>query len=152
MEIRTEKRVVEEEVCTYIASDGKEFARKVDCEIYEDLLRRRDFIEQAESLLIEGLDIMPLTDDDCPLEHNYYYWYKINNPDDFEVLKEALNDEWVFSEKEVNYPEIICIESNTENQYESDDVYSYKLSEIIMDAKRFFNHFGLEMILQKVGE
>ena len=35
MEIRTEKKLVERVVDTYIAVDGKEFDNKIDCENYE---------------------------------------------------------------------------------------------------------------------
>ena len=56
MEVRTEKKLVEQLVNIYIAIDGKEFGTKVDCENYERELEDARLRAGAEKFEIKELE------------------------------------------------------------------------------------------------
>lgn len=150
MEIRTEKRIVEEEVRTYIACDGTEFSSENECLRYEEKLRIEESIDKIQELRIDSLnDLMPLTNDGYTEEHYIYTWFELEDEEDYENLKAAFTGN-NFPD-ELSYPEKVCVEINNEYDYNSDS-YLYTLNDVIENAKDFFERFGLEMELRKVGE
>ena len=62
MEIRTEKRIVEQLINTYIAEDGKEFGTKSECEDYEADLESARLRAGAEKFEIKELEDTYLLD------------------------------------------------------------------------------------------
>ena len=150
MEIRTKTRMVEEEVRTYIACDGTEFSFESECLRYEEKLRREESIDKIQELRIDNLnDLMPLTNDGYTEEHYIYTWFEIEDEEDYENLKAAFTGN-NFPD-ELSYPEKVCVETNNEYDYDADS-YLYTLNGVIENAKDFFEKFGLEMELRKVGE
>ena len=150
MEIRTKKRIVEEDVRTYIACDGTEFSFENECLRYEEKLRREESIDKIQELRIDNLnDLMPLTNDGYTEEHYIYTWFELEDEEDYENLKAAFTGNYF--PDELSYPEKVCVEINNEYDYDSDS-YLYTLNDVIENAKDFFERFGLEMELRKVGE
>lgn len=109
MEIRTEKRMVEQLINTYIAEDGKEFGTKSECEDYEADLESARLRAGAEKFEIKELnDTYPLDVDGGEIMENHCYkWYRVNNA-------EELNTVAIFHNADLGefetYPQTICKE------------------------------------------
>lgn len=133
-EIRS--RMIEEEYEVFVADDGVLFKTKSECIEYERIMKRKPI----NKLHIEKLDgLVPLTDG-MTCDSNEFYWYKVNNEDDFNTLNSYY--EGKVCEPNV-YPNILCLEVSEwciGNRY-SFDVYSYELTDIMDSVKEFMNEF-----------
>ena len=108
MEIREEKRIVEQTVRIYISKDGKEFSNPSDCEKHEAALKKSDAMKKIESFRLKALDgIMPINRDGSPCESADYYWFKVDSRDEYLLLNDFYEG-WI--KEPETYPEIICVE------------------------------------------
>ena len=149
MEIKKEKKLVEQEITTYIATDGEEFDTERDCKKHEARLRHKQLIEKAEKLRIKDLDgKFPIDDNALPYFENYFIWYKVETIEDFKVIENAYDNKLEAPEI---YPEIICVETNENEEYEG-DVYTYTLSDMKASTEFFWSRLGYKVKLEKVVE
>ena len=143
MEIRTEKKLVERDVYTYIAEDGKEFDTKVDCENYEREIEDARLRAGAERFEIKELeDTYPLDVDGQYISDNHSYkWYKVKNEEELKVVAEVYNrsDDW---NKLKAYPEVICVEYD---DYWDNDAWMYLLSDMKKATDSFWRKHGFEV-------
>ena len=145
--MKSEVRVREVEVKIYIAEDGKEFINEYECKSYEKNLNRVKNNEKINKLRIFDLDNMiPLNSGALPCENNYYRWYLVNSVEDIEALEGAYGEKMV---KVSSFPDMICVEYSDEY---FNDVYSYTLHDIILEAKDFFNKVGYSVDFNKVNK
>ena len=146
MKIKTEEKLVKQEITTYIADDGTIFPTAVDCRKYEFKQTMQNIINQAEQLRIPALDdLMPLTDGELN-ENNSFSWYSVRTEKDFNIINKAYR--WQLNEPE-QYPDIMCVESYS--GYE-DDAYEYYLSQIQDLTCRFWKQLGYKITLSKEKE
>lgn len=149
MEIKKEKRLVEQETTVYIAMDGEEFCTKRDCERHESMLRRKSLIEKAEKLRIKDLDgKFPIDDNALPYEGNHFIWYKVGSVDDYEAVDNAYGNHVDYPDV---MPEIVCVESCGIEEYDG-DVYTYHLSNMKASTEDFWSRLGYKVTLEKVEE
>ena len=137
MEVKTEKRVVEQIVNTYVAVDGTEFATERECVAYEKDLEFKRSLEAIKPLEYRADGYRP-----CDGEQNsedwFYRWYKVNNADDLEKLKDVYGVNIVYGK--VTYPEYINIQQYSEYDF---DAYSTTLTHCKEYVKEFFADFGI---------
>ena len=146
MEIKKEKKLVEEVVTTYIATDGEEFDTERDCKKHEVRLKRKQIIGKAEKLRIKDLDgKFPIDDNALPYEGNHFIWYKV---DDFAAVDNAYGNHVEYPDI---MPEIICVESCGLEEYDG-DVYTYHLSNMKASTEYFWSRLGYKVTLEKVEE
>ena len=149
MEIKKETKLVEEEITTYIAIDGTKFYTERECKRYEKGLEKEELIKRAEKFRIKDLDYrVPIDDSALPSENNYFVWYKVETPEDFDVIDKAYRNQVVEPE---TYPEMICVETNGNEEYEG-DVYSYNLSGMKASTEYFWKDMGYKVTFEKVEE
>ena len=140
MEVRTEKKLVEQLVNTYIAIDGKEFDNIIDCEDYEKELESAKIRAEAERFEIKELeDTYPLDIDGQEVHENHYYkWYKVTNAKELSAVANLYNTDF----GELNYPEIICVEYD----YFYDEFrWMYILSEMKKATICFWERHGFDV-------
>lgn len=91
MKIKIETVQVPKKVVTYIASDGKEFERRNECEIYESKLplKGHKVIDTAVKDLHDFFNEYPMI------------LYNIENEDDWNLLVERV---WMYHQTEKEYP------------------------------------------------
>ena len=147
MRIKEIPRTVYERV--YVAKDGKEFKSMEEREAYEitidDILKRKKEVEKAVNKLeiknMEG-SCWITTDGHYVSEMANFNWYKVNNEDDLELLEEYL-DEAIYIGRQINYPDIVCIEN-------WDGEYNYVfVSDMIKEVKDYFKDLGFNVIFEK---
>lgn len=133
----------------YVAKDGKEFKSMEECEAYEitidDILKRKKEVEKAVNKLeiknMEG-SCWITTDGHYVSEMANFNWYKVNNEDDLELLEEYL-DEAIYIGRQINYPDIVCIE-------DWDGEYNYVfVSDMIEEVKDYFKDLGYKVTIEK---
>lgn len=146
MEIRTEKRIVEQLINTYIAFDGKEFDTKVDCENYEREIESKKIRTEAEKFEIKELnDTYPLDVDGGEIMENHCYkWYRVNNA-------EELNTVAIFHNANIGefetYPQTICVEYD---YYYDEFVWLYSLSDMKKGTIEFWKKHGFDVEFKEV--
>ena len=146
MEIKKEKKLIEELVTIYVATDGEEFDTERDCWKHEWRLKRKSVIAKAELLRIKDLDgKYPIDDNALPCVDNLFTWYKVDTIDDFKALDNAYDNK--IEAPEV-YPEIICVETAGNEEYEG-DVYTYHLSVMKASTEWFWSRLGYKVTLEK---
>ena len=145
MEIRTEKRTVEQLINIYIAEDGKEFSTRVHCENYERELEDARLRAGAEKLELKELDIYPLDIDAQYISDAHSFaWYKVNNAEEFATILKAYNmDDFALKV----YPEIICVEH--EGTW-GRDAWLHKLSDMKESTIYFWKKHGFEVEFKEV--
>lgn len=91
MKIKVETIQVPKKVTTYIASDGKEFERRNECEVYEKNLplKGQKVIDTAVKELYDFYNEYPMI------------LYNIENEDDWNLLVERV---WLYHQTEKEYP------------------------------------------------
>ena len=91
MKIKTETIQVPKKVITYIASDGKEFERRNECETYEANLPLKGYkvVDTAVKDLYDFFNEYPMI------------LYNIENEDDWNLLVERV---WMYHQTEKEYP------------------------------------------------
>lgn len=142
MQIRAEVKMVEREIKTYIADDGTEFSSRVECAKYEYELKYKKILETVKSLEIEDLkDILPINTSGIPNENNTFGWYEVKSEKDFEIIDTAYNNSLESLE---NYPEIICVE------LETDFGYVYTLTDCKRETEEFWRQLGYETTFKKI--
>ena len=141
MKIRTEKKLVEQLVSTYIANDGKEFSTKIECEAYEEDLNSAQIRAEAEKFEIKELeDTYPLDVDAQYINDNHgFKWYRVNNKEEFNAVDKMYGGD-VLEPK--TYPEIICIEYD---DYYGSDAWTYLLSDMKKATSIFWERHGFEV-------
>lgn len=133
----------------YVAKDGKEFKSMEECETYEitidDILKRKKEVEKAvKKLEIKNMEgsCWITTDGHYVSEMADFNWYKVNNEDDLELLEEYL-DEAIYIGRQINYPDIVCIEY-------WDGEYNYAfVSDMIKEVKDYFKDLGYKVTIEK---
>lgn len=146
MQIKTEKRMVEQLINTYIAVDGKEFNTMADCENYEDKLQEKKIKAEAEKLELKELDIYPLDIDAQYISDAHSFaWYKVNNAEEFETILKAYNmDDFGYLKV---YPETICVEH--EGAW-GRDAWLHKLSDMKESTIYFWKKHGFDVEFKEV--
>ena len=146
MEIRTEKRIVEQLINTYIAVDGKEFSTKVDCENYERELEDARLRAGAEKFEIKELeDTYPLDTDGQEIQENHCYkWYKVNNAEELNTVAIFHNAD--FGEFKT-YPQTICVEYE---YYHDEFKWVYSLSDMKQSTIEFWKKHGFDVEFKEV--
>lgn len=141
MKIRTEKKLVEQLVNTYIAIDGKEFSTEVECEAYEEDLNNAQIRAEAEKFEIKELeDTYPLDAEGREVMENHCYkWYKVNNTEELNKVANLYNAD--FGEFK-DYPQIICIEYD---YYYDEYRWIYTLSDMQRQTIEFWKKHGFDV-------
>ena len=141
MEIRTEKRTVEQLINTYIAEDGKEFDTMVDCENYERELEDAKLRAGAEKFEIKELeDTYPLDAEGGEVPENHCYkWYKVNNTEELNTVANLYNAD--FGEFKT-YPQTICVEYD---YYYDECRWIYTLSDMQRQTIEFWGKHGFDV-------
>ena len=137
MEVKTEKRVVEQIITAYIAVDGTEFVTERECVKYEKELEFKRSLEQIKPLEYKTDGKRPCDGEENP-EHWIYKWYKVNNTDDVEKLKDVYGSHVAYGK--VTYPEYINIQQYSEYDL---DVGSTTLTNCKEYVTEFFADFGI---------
>ena len=147
--MKTKNITMEVQKEIYIAEDGTEFDTKQKCSSYEFRKKKEKLIEATEKLRIEDLDeVIPLVDSEIS-ENNMFRWYKVNNKDDYEVLKKACVGCYTNLTKEPkNYPEIICLEMCDYEEFRG-CIYDYTLSECKTTTENFWKNFGYKVTIER---
>lgn len=144
MKKETKSRMIEEKYEVFVAEDGTTFDTASECVEYERNIR----MQPVSKLHIEKLDgLVPLTDG-MTCDGNEFYWYKVNDEDDFNTLN-AYYEGKVDEPKE--YPNILCLEVNEcyIDGYSMFDVYSYELTDIMESIKEFMEEFRYKVKFEK---
>lgn len=146
MEIRTEKRMVEQLINTYIAEDGKEFDTKVDCENYEREIEDARLRAGAEKFEIKELeDTYPLDTDGQEIQENHCYkWYRVNNAEELNTVADLYNAD--FGEFKT-YPQTICVEYE---YYHDEFRWIYSLSDMKQNTVEFWKKHGFDVEFKEV--
>lgn len=146
MEIRTEKRIVEQLINTYIAEDGKEFGTKSECEDYEADLESARLRAGAEKFEIKELeDTYPLDVDGQEIQENHCYkWYRVNNAEELNTVANLYNAD--FGEFKT-YPQTICVEYE---YYHDEFRWIYSLSDMKQSTVEFWKKHGFEVEFKEV--
>lgn len=144
MKKKTKSRMIEEKYEVFVAEDGTTFDTASECVEYERNIR----MQPVSKIHIEKLDgLVPLTDG-MTCDGNEFYWYKVNDEDDFNTLN-AYYEGKVDEPKE--YPNILCLEVNEcyIDGYLMFDVYSYELTDIMESIKEFMEEFRYKVKFEK---
>ena len=146
MEIRTEKRMVEQLINTYIAEDGKEFDTRADCENYERELEDAKLRAGAEKFEIKELeDTYPLDVDAQYINDNHgFKWYRVNNKEEFNAVDKMYGGEVI---EPKSYPETICVEYD---DYYDSDAWTYLLSDMKRATSIFWERHGFDVEFKEV--
>lgn len=139
MRKETRTRVIEEKYDEFIAEDGTSFNTESECVEYE-----KKKMQLVSKLHIEKLDgLVPLTDG-LTSDGSEFYWYKVNNKDDFNTLNAYY--EWKLDEPK-EYPNILCLEvseycfgGNT-----GSDVWTYEFTDILDSVRKFLWKFNYKV-------
>lgn len=138
-EIRS--RMVEEKYDVFVAEDGTTFDDESECAEYE----RNVKMQPVSKLHIEKFDgLVPLTDG-MTCDGNEFYWYKVNDEDDFNTLNE-------YYEGKIDEPrEYLCLEVNEcyIDGLLMFDVWSYELTDIMGSIKEFMEEFRYKVKFEK---
>lgn len=133
----------------YVAKDGREFKSMEECETYEisidDILKRKKEVEKAvKKLEIKNMEgsCWITTDGHYVSEMADFNWYKVNNEDDLELLEEYL-DEAIYICRQINYPDIVCIED-----WDGEYIYAF-VSDMIEEVKDYFKDLGYKVTIEK---
>ena len=137
MEIRTEKKLIERVVDTYIAVDGKEFDNKKACMDYEFELEVGKIMEEVKKFQFIDDGYVPC-DGQENMESHFYEWYKVENAEQLEQLQNLYDGVPCVE----NFPEYICCERYDETDY---DVYAQTLTGCKEYVKLFFDKFGIDV-------
>ena len=143
MEIKTETRIIEQLINTYIAFDGKEFKTEADCRKYEEDIEMQGIKAEAEKLEIKDFEgIYPLDVDAQYINDNHCFkWYKVNSIEEYEAVKKSYknSDDWVTL---VEFPEVICVEY--EELWGEDD-WLHILSDMKKSTIYFWKKHGFDV-------
>ena len=144
MRIRTEKRMVEQLIETYIAIDGKEFDTEAKCRKYEEDLDRQIVRAEAEKLEIKDLEgVYPLDTDAQYINDNHCFkWYRVNNAEELETVSKAYSNDF-FTPRA--YPEIICVEFEDYDYSWGRDAWQHILSDMKEATVEFWKKHGLSV-------
>lgn len=146
MRVEVEKKLIEQEIKRYIAEDGKIFLTKYECEEYENKLKEKENRKKIESFEIKKMKgYMPISTDHICSDSNDYYWYKVNNETEWNILNETYGN--TFS-KPNTYPMIICVEES----YWDGDCWDYYLDNMFEVTKSFWNLLGYKVNFEKVED
>ena len=151
MKTRTETKVIEQTITTYIAVDGKEFETETQCKEYEESLEAKQYIPLLEQLEMKELKgYMPPSLNGDVFSENYFEWYKINSAEDIEIIRKAYSYDFYEYEPDV-YPSVICVE-RTCWKYDDGEAYIWFLDGLILNLENFFRNMNLEMKLTPIAE
>lgn len=141
MKVTEKKEIIERVTKVYVADDGKEFSTQTECIEYEKELKRAVVLNELNKYRIKEMDdCLPIDTDGYPCDSSEYKWYKINNKEEFELLKEIYG-EWL-TEPEF-YPEVICVEDIY------GDYYHYYMSNMLETTKEFWGKLGYDVMFEK---
>ena len=146
MEIRTERRMVEQLINIYIAEDGKEFDTKVDCESHEREIEYAKLRAEAEVFELKELnDTYPLDAEGGEvLENHCYKWYKVNNAEELNTVANLYNGD--FGDFKT-YPQTICVEYE---YYHDEFRWIYTLSDMQRQTIEFWKKHGFDVEFKEV--
>ena len=148
MEMRIERKMVQQEFEIWTAYDGKEFKSRLDCEIYEKNLKRKTMVDEAEKLRIKHLDrFNPLDIDGMARDEQRHTWFELKDEKDWKTLQAACVGK-IKGDKPETYPCIICLEED--GDVYGDYPWAYTLEEMMKATKYFWKKFGYEVDLKKV--
>ena len=120
----------------YVASDGKVFEDRLECEEYEKYALAKTEYEKIKHLRVSELDdLIPLNFDASYSEWSHYEWYKVENDSQLDAI-ETYYDVSISSQ---NYPTYICVE--TEDDERNGTPYVTTLQDCIDISKAFFDRF-----------
>lgn len=123
----------------YIAEDGKEFDDEAQCKNYEENI----MIERLQIKRLNGVVPLTIIDGEVNFD-NKFIWYKVNNKEELNSLKEEYAIEK--GDLAINiFPEIICIEDD-----DHDNPPTYTLSDIKRLTKKFWGKMGYDLELKNV--
>lgn len=140
--MRTKEKIelVKKATKVFVAYDGKEFERKIDCLEYE----REQKLKSVEHLKIRELEDVPPINCEEVRDDYTYTWYKVNNKEEFDLL----NDCYDGSLSQVNsYPEIICVEEDYDGY-----TWNYYLSDMFKHTEQFWKDLGYTVSFESLKE
>lgn len=140
------KKIVEQTIqqTIWVASDGTEFVSYASCRMYENILRKEYMKEKTAALALSRCDgIFPLTCDRYFLDAEDFYWYKVETPEDLDVLQNVF-DIVIYDVKE--FPEIICINERV------DEIDYCLMSSVMEETVDFYKDFGYKVRFEKLNE
>ena len=140
------KKIVERTIqqTIWVASDGTEFVNYNSCRMYENILRKEYIKEKTATSALSRCDgILPLICDRYFLDAEDFYWYKVETPEDLDVLQNVF-DIVIYGVKE--FPEIICINERV------DEIDYCLMSSIMEETVDFYKDFGYKVIFEKLNE
>lgn len=144
MKKETKSRMIEEKYEVFVAEDGTTFDTASECVEYERNIR----MQPVSKLHIEKLDgLVPLTDG-MTCDGNEFYWYKVNDEDDFNTLNEYYEGK---IDEPREYPNLLCLEVNEcyIDGLLMFDVWSYELTDIMDSIKEFMEEFRYKVKFEK---
>lgn len=147
MKTRIETEVITKEKTIYIAEDGTEFSSEAFCKGYEKKLKIKELEKKTDNLVdltYDGYNSIyeRFQDaDDC-------IWYKVNNKEDFEILKEYLSVAFKCNiDEPEEYPELYCVGYD---DYDKRSVSS--LSHERKNIADYFKDFGFKVSYTKIEQ
>jgi hypothetical protein len=149
MTVKTEKKMIETDIRTYVADDGKEFNFAYECEKYEKQLNKNKLRLKVECIENKGDKF-----DSAPLDGGEYYeshqfiWYRPKTNEDIDVLNEYYGLGCPLDQDSIN--QWVCIE-----MYDYDDpngdTWVMHLEDSIRHIEFFLKEFGYEVEITKKG-
>ncbi|NLZ54221.1 MAG: hypothetical protein GX892_13960 [Thermoanaerobacteraceae bacterium] len=139
-------KTITKEVVFYVASDGKEFENKLDCQDYEFEMEYERKVREANHLKYDAnkFDWPSMAD---PHSDHEYLWFRVENKKDLTTFCNSYegynlrlrNVDLV--EGHVTYPDYICLVDYPNG---GGDPAWFTLSEMLEQAKAFLSQFQLD--------
>lgn len=109
---------------------------------------RTDAVRAAEGLRIRELDgRIPLSNDGLIKAENIFRWYQVKNRSDYHAVRAAYGNSSI--REPSAYPEIICVETIGEKEYE-DDAYEYQMADCRKVTEGFWRELGYRCRIEKL--
>lgn len=146
MDTKTEKKMVEVFVTTYVAEDGKEFESEHLCKEYEDRVKNERLKARLDELEIKDMyGLFPIdTQAQYINDTHEYNWYRLSSEADYLILTEMYGDDIT---RPKSYPEIICVEHDA---FYDKDVWAHLLTEMLEDTINFWKKQGYDTKIKKL--
>ena len=128
--MKTINKTITKTITKYVADDNTEWDNEEDCLNHEnECAATKKLIDKLEIEELYG--VMPPFHDVC--EDSNFSWYKIQNDDDYKLLKEYYQNQYGENIELDSLPAIICVE-----QLDLDEsAYIYTLDEIRTEIEKF---------------
>lgn len=135
MEIKEEKKVIEQVTNIYIADDGKEFKTQKECEKYENNLLLVQLEEKA--MAIKHISFTPVLVDN---DHEYK-WFYVTNQEELNAIQDYYNNS--YPSYGINYEDIVFPEwVGIEEGYDGDIWEAGTLTRYQNNVLKMVEHFN----------